>query len=86
MKRKIRREILLNLIVVFLLCGITACCQLKKMTSWLPFKGNETSQCSLTHEKIEKFIHTIKPADNDAESHYCTACFFQERKQHRLAV
>lgn len=81
MQRKRYIEIFINFITVFLLCCVTACSPWEKMTSWIPFRGNEKSQYSLTDKKIEEFTRTIKSVNNDAESHYRLACFFQERKK-----
>jgi Tfp pilus assembly protein PilF len=64
----------------------TACSQWKKMTSRLPFRGDDQSEYSLTEKDIEKFTHTLKLTDTNAESHYRLACFYQERKKHRLAI
>ena len=86
MRKKIKSAMLTGVIGAFLLCCLAACSPWNKMVSWLPFRDNEKSQCSLTDEKIEKFTHTIRPANNDPESHYRLACFFQERKKHRLAI
>jgi len=78
--------ILINLIIISLLCCLTACSPWEKMTSWIPFRGNEKSQYRLTDKKIEEFTRTIKSTNNTPESHYRLACFFQERKKHRLAI
>jgi len=56
------------------------------MMSWIPFRDKAKSQYSLTDEKIEKFMHTIRPANKEAESHYRLACFYQENKKHQLAI
>jgi tetratricopeptide (TPR) repeat protein len=71
---------------VFLLCFLAGCSPWKKMVSWLPFQDKEKSQYALTDKKIEEFTRTIKPTNNDAESHYRLACFYQERKKHQLAI
>jgi len=86
MRKKIKSAMLIGVIGFFLVCGLTACSSWKKMTSWLPFIGNENSQYTLTDDKIEKFTNTIRPANKDSESHYRLACFYQERKKHRLAI
>ena len=86
MRKKIKSAMLTGAIGVFLVCCLAACSPWKKMVSWMPFRDNEKSQYGLTDKKIEEFTRTIKSADSDAESHYRLACFFQERKKHRLAI
>jgi len=86
MRKKIKSAMLIGVIGFFLVCGLTACSSWKKMTSWLPFVGDEQSQHSLTDKDIKNFTHTIKATNSDAESHYRLACFYQERKKHQLAI
>lgn len=86
MRKPIKSEMLRGVIGVLVLGCLAACSPWNKMVSWLPFRNNEKSQYGLTNEKIEKFTHTIRPANNDSESHYRLACFYQERKKHPLAI
>ncbi|UCF82893.1 MAG: tetratricopeptide repeat protein [Desulfobacteraceae bacterium] len=88
MNRKIKMSVAISLILLggFFLLFLPGCSALRNMVSWIPFLNSPEEGNDLKNKELAEFVSSIRPHQRSLDSIYRLACYFQERKKHKLAV
>jgi tetratricopeptide (TPR) repeat protein len=74
------------LVGVFCFLFLVACFELNNIRKSEPPKGLEAENIRIDEEDAAKFVSKIRPYQEDKDSIYRRACYFQERRKYKLAV
>lgn len=65
---------------------VLTCAVILVVSACSRFQGNDWNRSKLSSETSSKFFQDVRPYQGDVESLYLMACYFQERKKHKLAL
>ena len=65
---------------------VLTCAVILVVSACSRFQGYGWNRSKLSPETSSKFFRNVRPYQGDVESLYLMACYFQERKKHKLAV
>ena len=88
MNRKVKMSLAIVLILLggFFLLFLSGCSTIRNKVSWIPFLNSPEKGNDLKNKELAEFVSSIRPHKGSLDSIYRLACYFQERKKHKLAL
>lgn len=88
MNKKVKMSVAISLVLLgsFFIFFLTGCSMFRNMVSWLPFLDSAEEGNGIKDKDLTQLVNSIRPYKGNPDSIYRLACYFQERKKHRLAL